>query len=168
MYNSLIIIVAHLQGKINRLRNEMFRRRERPPCATTGPFSYTEQSACKHAHPAKSLRHVAAVRDHRAVFIHRTKRVQARAPREIGAARCRRARPPGRFPTRNKARASTRIPRSRCGTLPLSVRGRRKFRDGCIQKCRLRRLICTAGIPPRCEWSSSPPASSSDRRPCGG
>ena len=78
-------------------------------------------------------------------------------------------RPQGRFPSPDRARASTRPPRPRCGTLPpTSVRGRRRFRVGCTRKYRARRPTCTNGIPPRCGSSSSPPASSSVCRQCGG
>lgn len=79
-------------------------------------------------------------RDHKAGSFCLTERVPARASRDLAAARCR----------------------------PLSVRGRRRFRVGCTRKYRARRTTCTNGIPPRCGSSSSPPASSSVCRRCGG
>lgn len=94
--------------------------------------------------PARAPRDFAAGRarrrDHKAGFLRLTERVPARAPRDLAAARCR----------------------------PLSVRGRRRFRVGCTRKYRARRPTCTNGIPPRCGSSSSPPASSSVCRRCGG
>ena len=79
-------------------------------------------------------------------------------------------RPQGWFPSPDRARASTRPPRLRRGPCPppTSVRGRRRFRVGCTRKYRARRPTCTNGIPPRCGSSSSPPASSSVCRQCGG
>ena len=90
--------------------------------------------------PPASMPVVCHRRDHITDAFCPTERVPARAPRDFAAARCR----------------------------PLSVRGRRRFRDGCTRKYRARRPTCTNGIPPRCGSSSSPPASSSVCRQCGG
>ena len=108
-------------------------------------------------------------RDHKAGSFCLTERVPATRPPRLRRGTLPPPRPQGWFPSPDRARASTRPPRPRRGTLPpTSVRGRRRFRDGCTRKYRARRPTCTNGIPPRCGSSSSPPASSSVCRQCGG
>ena len=68
-----------------------------PAAATTGVVSIARHSACQHAPPATSPRAVPA-----------RKYVDSLPP----------PRPQGRFPSPDRARASTRPPRPRRGTLP--------------------------------------------------
>ena len=109
-------------------------------------------------------------RDHKAGSFRLTERVPVTRPPRLRRGTLPPPRPHNRCLLPDRARASTRPPRPRRGPCPppTSVRGRRRFRVGCTRKYRARRPTCTNGIPPRCGSSSSPPASSSVCRQCGG
>ena len=145
-------------------------------------FKTKNQPFASNVLTAASMPAVCRRRDHRGDFHRPTQRVPVtRPPRfrrgtlpprppRLRRGPCPPPRPQGWFPSPDRARASTRPPRPRRGTLPppTSVRGRRRFRVGCTRKYRARRPTCTVCIPPRCGSSSSPPASSSVCRRCGG
>ena len=154
-------------------------------------FKIKNQPFASNVLTAASMPAVCRRRDHWVGFFRLTERVPvtrpppATSPRVVPARKYAGSfpmpRPQSWFLLPDGARASTRpprprrgpcpprLPRLRCGTLPpTSVRGRRRFRDGCTRKYRARRPTCTNGIPPRCGSSSSLPASSSVCRQCGG
>ena len=148
-------------------KGDFHRLTERVPARAPRDFA---AARCRRAPPRDFAAARCRSRDHKGDFLRLTERVPVTRPPRPRRGPCPPPRPQGRFPSPDGARASTRPPRLRRGPCPppTSVRGRRRFRVGCTRKYRARRPTCTNGIPPRCGSSSSPPASSSVCRRCGG